>query len=80
MGMHSPGWREQNEETAREEWREEVREHLASIRSAVNDAEDAASIQADPADAIAEASRIIDAANEALYKLRNGPENPENQS
>jgi hypothetical protein len=51
MGMHSPGWREQNEETAREEWREEVREHLASIRSA-----------------------------EALYKLRNGPENPENQS
>lgn len=79
MGMHEPGWRERNEEKAWEDWRYEVLGLCAKVREAAELVQGSL-WKGTHSGAIVDATEMVDAASEALFKLRGGPENPENQS
>ena len=77
MGMHQPGWRERNEERATEQWRADVGELVARLQIATARVDEAMWAKGEPGRAIMDALTEIDAASEALWAIRHGPENPD---
>lgn len=76
MGMHQPGWRERNEERASHAWDADLALQLAVIRAACDAVEAAARASRDCAWVIIGATERISDANDELFKIRSGPENP----
>ncbi len=66
-----------NEERATEAWRAAILTQLAVIDQATQQIEDALWDAGDPAAAIAKAGERIMEAEQAIFRLRDGPERPE---
>lgn len=77
MGMHEPGWREQNEERAWEEWKAEVCGHVAQLRRAADRIEATVRVTRDCGHDFADAIANADEASNELFRIRHGPEQPE---